>query len=161
MKLDKFAFAIPVAAIMAMLSSPALANSSEKHGSEKHRKNHAAVFIGGTHVPEADHTGFTLGIDLEHEITKRFGVGLVVEHAFQAVDATSVFGVVDIHLGHGFLVQVGPGVEWVDGEAFAAGRFGLFYEIHVGDFIVSPSISYDISGAEDSIVFGTGFGTKF
>ena len=156
MKFGKFAFAFPVVASMAMLSSSAFANDSEKH-----RKNHAAVFIGGTHVPEADHTGFTLGIDLEHEITKRFGVGLVVEHAFQAVDATSVFGVVDIHLGHGFLIQVGPGVEWVDGEAFAAGRFGLFYEIHVGDFIVSPSISYDISGAEDSIVFGTGFGTKF
>lgn len=135
--------------------------SASADAGEPEKKNHASVLIGGTHIPDADHTAFTLGIDLEHEITHRFGVGLVVEYAFDPIDATSLFGVVDIHLGHGFVLQAGPGVEWVEHETYAVGRIGVFYEIEVGEFILAPSISYDISEAEDSIVFGTAIGTKF
>ena len=112
-------------------------------------------------MPDSDYTAFTLGVDLEHEITHHFGIGLVVEHAFEEVDATSLFGVVDIHLGHGFVVQAGPGVEWIDGESYAAGRVGVFYEIDLEEIILAPSISYDISEAEDSIVFGVAIGAKF
>ncbi len=146
------------------LSSVYASSESQEHHAEKpekHKKNHVSLLLAGTTVPDANHTGFTLGIDLEHEITHRFGVGLVVEHAFDPVDATSVFGVIDVHLGQGFVLQVGPGVEWVDDETLFVGRIGLFYEIELGEIVIAPSISYDLSEAEDSIVFGTAIGTKF
>ena len=131
-------------------------------GHERQKKNHASVFLGGTNIPDADHTAFTLGIDLEHELTHRFGVGLVFEHAFDPIDATSLYAVLDIHLGNGFVLQTGPGVEWVDDETYATGRVGLFYEFEVQEgLILAPSVSYDISEAEDSIVFGVSVGTKF
>lgn len=150
-----------LALISTIFLSATSANAEAEHGSHG-KKNHASIFIGGTNVPEEDHSAFTIGIDLEHELTHRFGVGLVAEHAFDPIDATSLFAVLDIHLGGGFVLQTGPGLEWVDDETYAAGRVGLFYELEIqDDLIVAPTVSYDISEGEDSIVFGVAIGTKF
>ena len=151
-------FPIVLAGFIGALSFAASA-AAESEGHNK--KNHASVLIGGTYVPDADHTAFTLGLDLEHEITHRFGVGLVVEYAFEPIDATSLFAVVDVHLARGVVLQMGPGVEWVEHETYAVGRIGLFYEVEIGEFVVAPSVSYGISEGEDSLVFGAAIGTKF
>lgn len=149
-----------LAVLVGFAALPAL--GEEESGEEGvHKKNHFSVIIGGTSVPRDDETVFTLGVDFERELTRRIGVGFVVEHAFGELDATSLFAVTDIHLGRGFVLQAGPGVEFLDDEAFAVGRLGLFYEFEVGEILLAPSLSYDISEIEDSIVFGLSAGIKF
>ena len=147
----------------AYAKSPAYAEIKREH--ETHKKNHISIITGATHVPEEDLTAFTIGLDFERELTENIGVGFVVERALGELEATSIFAVTDIHLGQGFVIQAGPGLEFVNSETLAVGRIGLFYEIDIesqfGDIILAPSFSYDISEAEDSLVFGLAFGTKF
>ena len=149
-----------------LISIPVSATDGETEGDNKpHKRNHISIITGVTHVPNEDETALTIGIDYERELTDNIGVGFVVEHALGELDATSIFAVMDIHIGKGFVIQAGPGLEFIDDETLNVGRVGLFYEIDLessfGDLIVAPSFSYDISEEEDSLVFGLAFGTKF
>ncbi len=123
--------------------------------------HHVSFLVGGTRVRAEEETGFTIGGDYEYRITRRLGVGGVVEHAFGEVDATTLLAVADIHLWRGLAAQVGPGVEFLDDRAEPVGRIGALYEIELGGrFTVSPQLHYDITD-EDSIVFGLAFGRSF
>lgn len=156
-------FAVPAALMLTVAWSfgfAAPAAASEREGAHE-KPNHLSLILGGTHLFGEEYTAFTVGLDYERELREHLGVGVVVEHAVEEIDATSVYGVVDIHLAHGFVIQTGPGVEWIDDHTLAVGRFGVFYEAEAGGLIIAPSVSYDVSEAEDSLVFGLAIGTKF
>ena len=131
-----------------------------EHHEEK--RHHLSIFTGGSYIDEADETVFTLGIDYEYRVNPLLGLGFVAEQAFGELDATTLIAVADIHLWKGFVVQVGPGIEFVDDETFAVGRIGALYEVEFEhEITLSPQIHYDISGGEDAIVFGLAVGKSF
>ena len=90
------------------------------------------------------------------------GVGFVVERAFGEVDSTTLLAVADVHIVEGLIMQVGPGVEFIDDTKYAIGRIGLLYEFDLGnDFTSSPQFHYDVSKGEDAVVFGVALGRAF
>ncbi|MEM7701299.1 MAG: hypothetical protein AAF251_05120 [Pseudomonadota bacterium] len=156
--IGKLALAV-VTLFLLVLCSPASANG---HDDESREPNHVSVLIGGTHVNDGDETAFTLGLDYEHRVTELLGLGFVIEHAFLEREATSILAVADIHVWRGFVIQVGPGVEFVGNEEYLLGRFGTLYELELGDhFTISPQIHYDFSEGEDAIVLGLAIGRNF
>ena len=132
--------------------------SETDHGEHKH---HASVFLGGTTVFESDHSGFTIGIDYEYLLTEDFGVGIIAEHAIGEVDATSIFAALDWHMTEQIVLQLGTGVEIEDDEEFGVARLGAYYEFHIEETTLAPTISYNFSDHNDSLVFGVLIGRKF
>lgn len=126
------------------------------------KPHHLSVIVGGSYIKEIDDTFFTLGVDYEYRVNELIGLGIVAEQTFGEVEATTLLAVSDIHLWRGLALQVGPGVEFVDGETFVVGRVGALYEIELEHhFTIAPQLHYDISGGEDAIVFGIGIGRAF
>lgn len=141
----------------ATLTSPATAQEAGRE-----TRHHLSAVIGGTHIPHEDETAFTLGIDYEYRLNQTLGLGFVAERAFGPVDATTMLAVADIHLGGGFAIQTGPGVEFVNDESFFVARLGALYELELGDDVtIAPQLHYDFSGHDDAIVFAIGIGRAF
>lgn len=130
--------------------------------SESEGAHHLSVISGATYVEEADETAYTLGIDYEYRASELLGIGFVAERAFGDVDATTLLAVADFHFTEGLAVQIGPGIEFAEGEEFAVGRAGVLYEFELGGgFTISPQAHYDLSELEDAFVFVIGFGRAF
>lgn len=144
-------------------ASPAIAQqSAEEIEEEAEGPHHLSLVVAGTHVPDADETAFSLGIDYEYRVSEALGLGLVAEHAFGPLDSTTLLAVADIHLWKGWALQIGPGVEFAEDEEFFLGRLGTLYEFEIGDsFTLAPQVHYDLSEGEDAIVFGVGVGRAF
>ena len=144
---------------------PAWAMSSEPGAevSNGHRESshHFSLLLAGTHIEEADHTSFTIGIDYEYRVNRSLGLGFVVEHAFESIDATTLIAVADIHIWEGLALQIGPGIEFVDEDSFFVGRIGALYEFELENkYTITPQLHYDFSH-EDAVVFGVAFGRGF
>ncbi|MEE4382438.1 MAG: hypothetical protein V2J02_10615 [Pseudomonadales bacterium] len=147
--------------------------SGEEHG----RATHVALLVGGSNVRDEGRSGATIGLDFELELSHRFGVGIVVEHAGDEVDATTALAVIDWHIVPGLVFQVGPGVEYereVEMEpghgtvvrtrtlSNLVGRAGFFYEIEVGrEWSVAPSVSLDVTEDHETLVWGLAIGRRF
>jgi len=91
------------------------------------RPHHLSVLAAGTHT-EDDDDAATVGIDYEYRVNDILGIGTVVEHAFEPLQATTLLAVADIHIWRGFAVQTGPGAVTSDEEDFFVYRFGALYE---------------------------------
>jgi len=126
--------------------------------------NHLSLFLGNTHllVPgEGNEDGFTAGLDYEYRLSRVFGVGGVAEYASGALDATTLLVALDIHLYKGAVLQLGAGVEFIEGHTNELGRVGILYEFEFGEVTVSPQFHFDYTSAEDSLVFGFALGRNF
>ena len=127
--------------------------------------HHISLLVAGT--DDDEETAFTLGVDYEYRVSEFLGVGAVLEHAFEDIDATTLLAVADLHFWRGLIVQTGPGVERIDGdngdsdETELIYRLGTLYEFEVGPYTVSPQIHYDFSSGEDAVIFGLAFGFAF
>jgi hypothetical protein len=142
-----------------LATAPAAAQEMPAH---QERPHHLSLVLGGTHVPEAGHTGFTIGLDYEYRLNRNLGLGFIAEYAAGPVDATTFLAVADIHVAKGFALQTGPGVEIIDGETFFTVRFGALYEFELGEaFTLSPQLHYDLSAGEDGIIFAIALGRGF
>jgi hypothetical protein len=150
-----------LAGLVLMPITPGAA-AAEEPAAQEARPHHLSVVLAGTRVPEAEETGFTIGLDYEYRVSELIGLGFVVEHAFGEIDSTTLLAVADIHLIKGLAIQAGPGVEFVDDESVFVFRLGLLYEFELGEaFTLSPQLHYDISAGEDAIVFGVAIGRAF
>jgi len=90
------------------------------------------------------------------------GLGVVVEHAFGELEATTVLAVADIHLHEGWVMQIGPGYEFAEEENAVVGRVGFLYEFEWDGFTLSPQLHYDYHvGGEDAFVAGFALGFGF
>ncbi|MEO0881293.1 MAG: hypothetical protein AAFY34_01055 [Pseudomonadota bacterium] len=133
---------------------------------DEDNRQHVSLVLGGTSIPSADETAFTIGIDYEYRLNRLIGVGAVVEHAVGDIDATTLLAVADIHIWKGLAIQAGPGVEFADEgettETFAIGRIGALYEVEIEErFTIAPQVHYDISSGPDAVVFGLALGVAF
>ncbi|MEH6558881.1 MAG: hypothetical protein V7459_11340 [Oceanicoccus sp.] len=126
-----------------------------------HGPHHLSILVARTHLSsEGDNA--TFGIDYEYRISPLLGVGAVIEHAFDELDATTALGVVDIHIYKGFAIQVGPGVEHRKGEYVFVARTGVLYEIEYKNFTLSPQLHWDYHHEEaNAIVAGISIGLSF
>lgn len=156
---SRFILAAALAAIV-----PSVVHAQNEGGVDERAEgpHHLSVISGLTYVEEADETAYTLGIDYEYRVSDLLGVGFVAERAFGDVDATTLLAVADFHLTEGLAIQVGPGIEFAEGEEFAVGRLGVLYEFELGGgFTISPQAHYDLSELEDAFVFVIGVGRAF
>jgi len=149
-----------LACLAATLFAPAAAAAEPE---EPFRRHHVALVLGGTTAPPENETGFTIGVDYEYRLRERFGIGAVVERAGGRLDATSLIGLVDVHLSRRFVLQGGPGVTFEQGERFAVARIGGYYEFEAGKYTISPALSYDFAGGgrPNEVVFGVQLGRQF
>lgn len=143
--------------VVALFANCANAEDAVSHSG----KNHLSFLTGTSYVAAHDAAALTLGVDFEREVSHKLGIGVVAEHALGELDATSVFAVADVHLGRDIVFQLGPGVEFIDDRTLAVGRLGLFQELHFGEMVVAPSLSYDFTKAEDTLVFALAIGSRF
>lgn len=156
----KFTHILMNFAVNVLLSVGVLAEDQHQdvHHSAPH---HLSLLIGGTDLVDGDHTAMTLGLDYEYRVSEFLGLGFVVEQAFGDIDATTLLAVADLHLWDGLIAQIGPGVEFVDGNSHAALRLGMLYEFEFeSGFTLSPQLHYDFSH-EDALVFGIALGRAF
>ncbi|MEO1045787.1 MAG: hypothetical protein AAFX04_10140 [Pseudomonadota bacterium] len=144
----------------AALPQMALAQTTES-AEERETRHHLSLILGATTLVEDGETAITYGVDYEYELSERLGIGFVAERAEGAVDATTLLAVMDIHLQPGFVLQIGPGVEWAEGETFFIARTGLLYEIDIGDWVIAPTVSYDFSEGPDAVIYGVTVGVRF
>lgn len=161
--------------VSAGLAAPVQAESL--HGETAHGAHHLSVFVGVTDLkrkPEPmaegegepaeareDDTAATFALDYEYRVSPLLGLGAVIEQTTGSFDATTLLAVADIHIAGGFVIQVGPGAEFAENDATLVGRIGGLYEFEFGCYTVSPQAHYDITGKEDSKVFGIAFGMNF
>lgn len=150
---------LAIAALSLGFAGPALAQEREGEAEGPH---HLSLVVAATDIRDEDETAFTLGVDYEYRVSELLGVGFVAEHAFGDVDSTTLIAAADIHLWQGFAIQLGPGVEFAEGEEFLMGRIGTIYEFELGGgFTLAPQVHYDFSDGEDAFVFGAAFGRAF
>ena len=158
------------AVLLAALSlqvTPAFAEAP--HANAHHRNDHPhhlSVFVGETEFEgDKDKSGFTLGIDYEYRVNDLIGLGTVAEYAYGDIDALTVLAVADIHITHRFIIQTGPGYEWVDNNSKDNSwvyRVGALYEFNLGRFTVSPQAHWDFHDAtDDALVLGLAVGMAF
>ncbi|MEM7517281.1 MAG: hypothetical protein AAF368_10200 [Planctomycetota bacterium] len=120
------------------------------------KPHHISVLTGST--SEDNESAFTVGVDYEYRRSEYLGLGTVVEHAFEDIDATTLLAVADLHLTPQFIVQTGPGVEFIDSESEFVYRLGVLYEFEFLSYTVSPQLHYDWVSGEDAIIVGLAFG---
>ena len=143
----------------ALLMSACTSLEGEGEFDWREQPHHLSVLPSGT--IEGNESAFSIGLDYEYRTSDFLGVGTVVERAFEDINATTVLAVADLHITNQWIVQTGPGVEFVEGEEEAVYRLGTLYEFERGGYTVSPQLHYDWTSGEDALVFGVAFGVGF
>ncbi len=121
--------------------------------------HHLSLLVAST--VEENESAPSVGLDYEYRTSQFLGLGTVVERAFEEIDATTILAVADLHLTNQFIVQTGPGVEFVDGEEEFAFRIGVLYEFERGGYTISPQLHYDWTSGENAVVLGVAWGFGF
>ena len=147
-----------------------------EHGEHEFHRHHISIFLGITdgevereiHTEEGilrfveDDEEGTIGLDYEYRLSKRWGVGALVDYAGGDF-RTWVWGVAGVwHATRGLKLFVAPGVEHRggEGEDFLT-RLGIMYDFEVGNFTIAPAFNVDIVGREETLVYGVNIGHGF
>lgn len=142
-----------------VIGNAAVAEDSHHHWQQS--PHHLSVLAATTYT-DSHGNAFTLGIDYEYRMNDFLGVGVVAEYAFGELDAYTYLAVADLHITNSFIAQVGPGVEFFEGEEIAVARLGLLYEFEISGFTLSPQLHYDYHhNHDDAIVAGLAIGIAF
>ena len=122
--------------------------------------HHISILGSGTF--EEEESAPSVGIDYEYRASELLGIGAVAETAFGEIDVTTVLAVADLHITNHFIVQTGPGVDFVRGEREEiVYRIGVLYEWEQDGYTISPQLHYDWTSGEDAIILGVAFGVGF
>lgn len=115
-----------------------------------------ALFAGVAHEGARDN-GLALGIEYEHRLNARFGIGVLAEHTFGDID-TWVYAVPFAYHRGPWKVYAAPGIE--DGEHGSESllRLGGEYGFEVGEWEIAPQIDLDLVDGEETWVVGVTFG---
>ncbi|MDH3744352.1 MAG: hypothetical protein OES47_04535 [Acidobacteriota bacterium] len=146
---------------------------SAEHEEHEFHRHHVSVFLGVTDgevtidsgpgpVTVKDEQAFTVGLDYEYRLTRRWGIGALVDYAGKDF-RTSVLGVpVFIHASERLKLVLAPGIEEREheGSEFMV-RAGLEYEFEVGGISVAPAVNLDFVDDEETLVYGLSVGKGF
>ena len=147
--------------LLCLGSLPILAEESQKdrHENTLERRQHVALFLGGTHADDED--AFTVGLDYEYLFHEMFGVGGLIDDAGGDLGTTLIAPALFVHPFGGFAIVLAPGIEFNDDDNFAF-RLGFSYEFEFNErFTVAPEINFDFVDGEVDEVYGLAFGIKF
>lgn len=149
-----------------------------KHHDSHFSKHHIAVFEGI--VSNLDHhtNVNSIGLDYEFRPTKYFGFGFAGEHVFSK-EGELLLGIpLFIHPVGGLKLAFAPiainmvhhtqdiGGHSIDThhadekEWFFGARLNMAYDIHINNFSIGPSVSYDITET-DALIYGLALGVGF
>jgi hypothetical protein len=143
------------------------AGDAHAHGGHHAHRNHLALFTGATTNFEHESTDFTIGVDYEYRVNDTFGIGLLGEIVYAEHKETIVGVPFFIHMKSSPLKFVlAPGV--IMGEDHHHHKFekflfrgGLGYDIHMGDYAITPTVNADVVDGDVSLVYGIAFGIGF
>jgi hypothetical protein len=143
----------------------------DEHGEHEFHRHHFSVFLGVTYFEEEKETEegghqtettgtFTLGVDYEYRLNRRWGVGALADYAGADFRAFIVGVPIFLHVGQNWRLIVAPGLENKD-EVEPMVRFGVNYDLEVGTWSITPAINLDINEHEQTLVFGVNIGRGF
>jgi hypothetical protein len=125
-------------------------------------RNDLSLFIG---VTSSDgESGPSVGLDYERRLSRRFGIGGVIEYT--GLDFREGVAAVSLNW-HSWkeltlLAAVGVEVEREDGSDAFLFRVGAEYGFALGKgFEIAPALNVDFTGDETAVVYGLGFAKKF
>jgi hypothetical protein len=142
-------------------------DSHSAHKAHHLHRNHLALFTGATTNFEHESTDFTIGVDYEYRVNDMFGIGLLGEIVYAEHKETIVGVPFFIHMKNAPLkIVLAPGVIMAEDhhhhkyEKFLF-RGGLGYDIHMGDYSVTPTLNADVVDGDVSLAYGIAFGVGF
>ncbi len=122
------------------------------------RANLLTAVVGTT--SHSGTTELTLGVEYERRLGKSFGVGILAEHAFGALDSSVYALPVGVSVGSSRL-YIAPGIEDSDHGSEFLVRLGGKFSIKFGDWEVSPQMSIDFVSGRQALLLGIGIGREF
>lgn len=148
---------------------------SDDHG--RFHRDFLMGFVGMT-AEDRRNRALTIGIDYNHWITTRFGIGAGVEWAFGDLDFTVFtvplsyrFGEWKIFAGPGWEVTEGDDIPQPPGARSGGGpepggteilvRAGVEYAFPVGRYEVAPKLMVDFIDGDEVLVLGVAFGRGY
>lgn len=149
-------------AALAVATAVGCASTAEEaEGDWREEPHHLSLFTGST--MERDESALATGVDYEYRVSDFLGVGAVVERTAGDIDALLVLAAFDLHVTNSFVIQTGPGIDFIDDEEHEfVYRLGMLYEWELGDgYTLSPQVHYDWSSDEDAYVVGLAVGRAF
>jgi hypothetical protein len=154
-------FKIILFVLLILPNAVCASTENKEHHHWQQSPHHLSLLVATTNTDEHG-DAFTLGVDYEYRVNDFLGIGLVAEYAFGDIEAFTYLAVADLHITNNFIAQVGPGVEFFDGEEIPVARVGLLYEFELSGLTLSPQLHYDYHhDHDDAIVAGLAFGIAF
>ena len=152
---------LALAMLLPCLSAHGETPREEAHGEKHHGPHHLSILSAGTHVRgHGDYA--TLGIDYEYRISSSYGIGVVLERAFDGLDATTGLAVANFHLNDRWVMQLGSGYERSHSEYIFAARVGMLYAFEFEGFTLTPQLHWNYLDAHDNaVVAGIALGFSF
>jgi len=177
---------VGIVILVAIFGAPIpLTAQDEAHAEEEHAEAHGhantlAVFLGPATRLKADNpTDFALGFEYARAVTNWLKVGALLEFIPGETNRDRVIALpFFFHLTESLLLVAGPGVETSvpredagepaphssEGEGSHTAflfRFGVDYEIVMGNFVLAPQVNADVAGGHWTLVYGVAFGVGF
>jgi len=124
--------------------------------------NTLSLFVGAARW-KGDH-GFSLGLDYERRLSRRFGVGGLIEYTGQDFRAGIAVATCYWHAWRELKLMGSAGMEAEreDGSHAFLLRVGVEYGFSMGKgFEVAPAVFYDYTHDAEAVVYGLGFAKKF
>ena len=136
-------------------------SSSNSHEESSGKGFRIAAVIGHTYVKNegTDRHLFipSWGLDIDYWFNHKWGIGLhndleienfiIVEDSGEEIERVNPLVLTMdalYHIGNGFVINIGPGVELEHNESYLLFRAGLEYEYEFGnDFYMMPTLFYD------------------
>jgi len=164
------------AVLFAVALTPAAANEpaeDSSHDHATHERNDIGVFLGVTGGREEEGGGkessaATLGFDYRRRLSKRVGLGFLLEYA--GGERRNYVGMVPVTFFFGSHAQLIAGVGWEspsethdhDSELELLTRIGFGYTIDlVPGNVIRPEINFDFADGEQLVVIGASIGWGF
>ncbi|MES0490636.1 MAG: hypothetical protein ABUK01_11620 [Leptospirales bacterium] len=130
--------------------------------------NHLGIFLGATsHLGAHGTTVFTAGLDYERKFVPLFGAGILFDFPFESENyefAMIVAVPLSLHPFAGLKVTVAPGIEYAHSATEFLLRAGLGYDIAIGKYTLTPTLSYDYvfsAHPTSALVYGLTIGRGF
>jgi len=122
----------------------------------------AGVESGGGEVIVEDQQAFTVGLDYEYRLNRRWGVGALADWAGKDFRSWVVGIPVVLHPTGGLKLLVAPGFEKNnEHDAELLVRLGAMYDFEVGRFTIAPALNIDFVDDEEVLVYGVNIGRGF
>ena len=150
-----------------------------EHGQHEFHRHHLSVFLGvsdgevekeapagiesgGGAVIVEDQRAFTLGLDYEYRLNRRWGVGALIDWAGKDSRSWVVGVPVVLHPKGGWKLLLAPGFEKNnEHDAEFLVRAGVMYDFEVGGCTIAPALNVDFVDGEEVLVYGVNIGRGF